>query len=184
MDDDLVESRWKESPVGARVWRSMYVAPAWLPPASTPDADLVRSLGGGAYELKRDTLGPSYRSAYGLVMLVHALPSERRGETRYLDEGIRTHGTASVRSLATGTSHGCHRLFPHHALRLGGFLLRHVDHVRVGESETWYRRTVRHHGRHRVEIDSRGYRIDFPQPIPVDVLEGTIRSRRMTPARS
>ncbi|MCB9561899.1 MAG: peptidoglycan-binding protein [Kofleriaceae bacterium] len=179
-----VEQRWKESPAGAFVWRQLYVAPAWLPPPSTPDDDFVRSLGGGDYELKRDVLGPGYRSAYGLAMLIHErVTTGRDGEVTYEDDGVRTHGSGNLASIFDGASHGCHRLLPAQALRLAGFLLQHLPHQRIGEVEVSYRRVVHHHGRFVATVEDRGYRIDFDQPIEVEVLPGTIRSRRKAPPR-
>jgi hypothetical protein len=180
---DGIEKKWKESPVGRRVWRDLYVAPTWLPPTSTPDRELVRHDGGGRYELRRESMGPSYRSAYGLAMLVHHKIDRRRGLDHVEDSGIRTHGTANVTSLARGTSHGCHRLLGVQALRLAGFLLAHRPHVRRGEQREWYRRIVRSHGTFRVAIDTRGYLVELDPPIPVNVLPGRIQTRRKTPPR-
>src|SRR5690606_30322415 len=36
-----VVNRYKDSEVGPRKWRDLYAAPAWFPPPSTPDRDLV-----------------------------------------------------------------------------------------------------------------------------------------------
>jgi hypothetical protein len=180
---DGIEKKWKESPVGPRVWRDLYVAPTWLPPTSTPDRELVRHEGGERYALRREALGPSYRSAYGLAMLIHHRIDRRRGVDHFEDDGIRTHGTANVASLARGTSHGCHRLLPGQALRLAGFLLVHRAHLRLGEQPEWYRRIVRFHGPFRVEIDTRGYLVQLDPPVPVNVLPGRIQTRRKTPPR-
>ena len=174
---DGIAPRWKESPPGPRVWRDLYVAPTWLPPISTPDRELVRRDDDGRYRLQREALGPSYRSAYGLAMLIHHRVETRGATTIFVDTEIRTHGTANLPSLHTGASHGCHRLLGVHALRLAGFLMAHRAHARLGEQATWYRRTVRFHGRFPVSIDTRGYAIRFDPPIPIEVLPGRIRSR-------
>jgi hypothetical protein len=178
-----VVARWKESPPGPVVWRDLYVAPTWLPPDSTPDRELVRR-GDGGHVLARESIGPSYRSAYGLVMLVHHTVVERKQTVRHHDHGIRTHGSSRIGSLFDGRSHGCHRLMPLYALRLAGFLLAHRDHVRHGEAETLYRRTVHHQGTHRVVVTTRGHHIELTPPLPVEVLPGTLRTaRKMPPTR-
>jgi hypothetical protein len=170
-----VVPRWKESEVGARVWRDLYLAPTWLPPPTTPDDELVRATGGGRYELRREAIGPGYRAAYGLVMLVHHVADTRRGRVVLRDRGIRTHGTGNVTSVFDGRSHGCHRLLGVQALRLAGFLVRHRDHQWHGPEQTWYRRVVRAHGTFRITVTGRGDRIELVPPLRVDVLPGTIR---------
>ncbi|HVV81585.1 MAG TPA: peptidoglycan-binding domain-containing protein [Kofleriaceae bacterium] len=172
--------RWMESPVGPRVWRELYVAPAWLAPDTTPDRDLVHSIG-HSNTLATDLLGPSYRSAYGLLMLVHEKEVFTRRGTRFLDERVRTHGSGSITSIFDGHSHGCHRLAPLYALRLGGFLLAHRDHVRRGEQRTWFTRRVHYHGDFTAHVTSRGYLVELTPPVPVNVLPGRIRSARKTP---
>jgi len=168
-DDDDIVPKWKESPVGPRIWRDLYVGPSWLPPKSTPDRELVRRTDRG-YELAREQFGPSYRAAFGFVAFVH-LRQERNDLD---DEGIRTHGTGNLTSLAHGVSHGCHRLLGMHVVRLAGFVLAHRDHVAHGDESTRYRRIVRYGGAFPVAIDTLGYRIELTAPIPVDVLPGRI----------
>jgi hypothetical protein len=172
--DGDVAKRWKESPAGARIWREMYVGPRWLPPRSTPDRELVRG-SNGHYELAREQLGPSYRAAFGMVAFIHQLAEQRRGTTVYEDQGIRTHGTGNLVSLANGVSHGCHRLLGYHVMRLSQFVLLHRPHVRHGETATYYRRTL-HVGNDapRIAIDSLGYRIELEPPIEVTVLPGRV----------
>lgn len=165
-----IVQKWKESPTGARIWRDLYVGPSWLPPMSTPDRELVRWTGRG-YVLAREQFGPSYRAAFGFVAFVHL--REDGGELE--DQGIRTHGTGNLPSLANGVSHGCHRLLGMHAVRLAGFVLAHRDHVARGDEPAYYRRVVRHGGAFPVTIDTLGYRIELTPPIPVDVLPGQIR---------
>ncbi|MBE7449966.1 MAG: hypothetical protein HS111_14020 [Kofleriaceae bacterium] len=104
-----VVQRWKESPAGPVVWRDLYLAPTWLPPDTTPDRELVRYRD-GRHELARESMGPSYRSAYGLVMLIHHQVVAGKGGLRFVDDGVRAHGSSRVGSLADGRSHGCHRL--------------------------------------------------------------------------
>ena len=171
---------WMESPVGPRIWRDLYVAPAWLPPDTTPDRELIREIG-RSRTLRRDLPGPSYRSAYGLVMLVHHRVATTRRGARLLDERVRTHGSGSIASIFDGTSHGCHRVPPMLALRLGGFLLAHRAHVRHGDVPTVYVRQVRYRGTWPLRITTRGYRVELTPPVPVEVLPGRIRSARKTP---
>jgi peptidoglycan hydrolase-like protein with peptidoglycan-binding domain len=168
-----ITRRWKESPVGPRIWRDLYVGPVWLPPASTPDRELVRPIF-GRYVLARERLGPSYRAAFGMISFVHLAEARRRGRVETYDQGIRTHGTGNVASLANGTSHGCHRLLGLHAVRLASFVLAHREHVRHGDARTYYRRVVRYGGSFRVSMDSLGYRIELASPLPVEVLPGRV----------
>ncbi len=172
--------QFMESPAGPRVWREMYVAPAWLPPNTTPDRELVRSVA-GTHTLRSDLVGPSYRSAYGLLMLIHEKQVATRRGVRRLDERVRSHGSGSIASIFDGESHGCHRLPPFLALRLGGFLLEHRTHVRHGDVRTSFARTVRYRGRFPFRITTRGYRVELTPPVPIEVLPGTIRSARKTP---
>jgi len=171
--DDDIEKVWKDSPVGHRIWRDLYVGPSWLPPMTTPDRELVRA-GDHGYVLAREQLGPSYRAAFGFVAFVHLVEERARGQITFEDQGIRTHGTGNLASLARGVSHGCHRLLGFHAVRLASFVLAHQDHVRRGDQPTFYRRVVEYRGRFPVAIDSLGYRIELVSPIPVDVLPGRI----------
>ena len=159
----------KSSDAGPRVWRDLVVAPVWYAPATTPDADLV-GLRDGRWTVKEDLIGPGYRSAYGLVMLVHHQPVLLHGHTFMLDHKIRTHGTVSYRSILAGDSHGCHRLYNHHALRLATFLLRNRDYVVRGALHEPYDRRVRWRGRvWYVHRDSRGFRYELTPPVPIDV---------------
>lgn len=173
---DEIEQRFKDSPVGPRMLRDLYVGPRWLPPDTTPDRELVRASGGG-YVLAREQLGPSYRAAFGMVAFVHFREDRERGGVVLVDEGIRTHGTGSLISIASGASHGCHRLLGVHAVRLAGFVLARHPHVRRGATPTTYRRVVRHHGSFPIAIDTQGYRFELVPPIPVDVLPGRIHRR-------
>ncbi len=170
--------RYKESYVGPHVWREVVSSPAWLPPPSTPDAELIRRVR-GRWVPNRALFGPGYHSAYGLVMLVlHAVvpPRSDEAEPTLVDRGIRVHGSVSYRSITSGTSHGCHRLYNHLAVRLAGFVLRHRAHTRHGSMPARYERTVRAHGvAVPLRIESRGYRFELTPPIPVDVLVGRIR---------
>jgi hypothetical protein len=114
-----IVKRWKESDVGPRVWRELYAAPTWFPPAATPDLELVRWLGPGKWELKKSIMGPGPMAAFGMMLLLHE-HAVRGGDgaTSYVDNGIGTHGSAVVTSLLNGTSHGCHRLYNHLAVRM------------------------------------------------------------------
>lgn len=172
VDGDIAE-RWKESPVGPRVWSNLFVGPRWLPPESTPDRELVRGSDAHAV-LAREQLGPSYRAAFGLIAFVHLVAEQERGQVVLEDQGIRTHGTGNLTSLVSGVSHGCHRLLGRNVVRLADFMLAHHDHIRHGEAPTYYRRIVRHGGNFPIAIDSLGYRIELIPPIPVDVLPGRV----------
>jgi hypothetical protein len=175
--------RWKESDVGPRVWRDLYAGPTWLPPASTPDRDLVKNLYNGHYGLKTEVMGPGPHAAYGMMLLVHhQVVKLKDGTERFDDNSIGTHGSASVTSIVNGTSHGCHRMYNQLAVRLADFLLRHRDHVVRGEQKDWYRRYVNYKDEHFfAKIDSRGYLYELTPPVPVNVLKGKILSPRKTP---
>lgn len=184
LDDGQVVFRYKNSDTGPCVWRELIAAPTWLPPDSTPDAELVRPIGEGRYALKRDAFGPGFESAYGIVMLRHELvqPTSGEGPGVYQDRGVRSHGSVHYRSVLEGQSHGCHRLFNHLALRLGAFLLAHRSHERRGALPVRYTRVVRYRNVHAVlNIDSRGYGYELTPPVPVVVLEGRVRSARKQP---
>lgn len=170
--------RYKESHVGPHLWRDVVSSPAWLPPSSTPDEELIQRVR-GRWVPNRALFGPGYRSAYGLVMLVlHAVvpPHVNEAEPALVDRGIRVHGSVSYRSIISGTSHGCHRLYNHLAVRLAGFVLRHRAHTRHGSIPARYERTARAHGvAVPLRIESRGYRFELTPPVPVEVLVGRIR---------
>ena len=171
--------QFHDSPVGPVVWRDMVVGPRWLPPSGIPDDSLLRR-NRGRWEIDRTTVGPGPDSAYGLVMLVH----HRMRGRRFEDQGIRSHGTGNLPSVidATRDSHGCHRLFNHLVLRMSRYLLENRSPQRVGPIETNYRRTIHtEHGPQTLDIESRGYRIVLDPPVPVEVLEGTIRSEAQEP---
>jgi len=164
-----VRRRWKTSPVGPRVWRDLYVGPRWLPPDTTPDRELVRGTA-----LARELLGPSYRAAFGVAAFVHLTEHRTADAVTYADEGIRTHGTGNLVSLANGASHGCHRLLGYNVMELANFVLAHRTVIRRGDTPTHYRRTVRAGGTFRIAIDSLGYRFELDPPLPVTVLPGRI----------
>lgn len=166
------------------MWKELYAAPTWNPPASTPDKDLVRNLWNGQWRLKDEIFGPGPRSAYGMAMLIHHQPVKRGKRTRYDDHGIRVHGSASVTSVVRGTSHGCHRLLNHLAVRLGSFLLAHRDHVRRGQTHDPWKRKVRHKGHvFEARTTTRGFLYELTPPVPVNVLPGRILSPRKRPPR-
>ena len=183
-DGSLVQ-RWKESEVGPRVWRDLFAGPTWLAPKTTPDRELVKNLWNGHWALKTEELGPGPHSAYGMILLEHLQAIKLKdGTVRLDDNGIGTHGSASVTSIVNGTSHGCHRLYNQLAVRLGDFLLRHRDHVVRGEQAEQYRRWVRHDDElFKAKLDTRGFLYELTPPVPVNVTEGNIVSQRKVPPR-
>lgn len=183
LEGGIVDLRYKPSPVGRRYWRDLVAAPAWFPPPTTPDSELMRRGRDGRWSGDADALGPGYRSAYGLVALLHhrAVVPSAGAETLH-DAQIRTHGSGNYRSILRGSSHGCHRLFNHLALRLGSFLLAHRAYERRGLITEPYARTLRWGGRvARLRVESRGYRYELVPPVTVDVLPGR-RVRTRAPA--
>lgn len=180
--------RYKNSPVGRRVWHQIVSAPVWLPPESTPAKDLLTRVpgrsGAEAYRVSRHETGPSYASAYGLVAAYHRMYVERPDGTIEIrgDEAIRTHGSVDYMSIMRRHSHGCHRLHNHIAVRLMSWVLAHRPHRRVGHAEIGYRRAIEHNGhRYELAIDRGGYVFDLERPLFIDVLEGRIRGSRATP---
>jgi hypothetical protein len=183
--DGALVSRWKESDVGPRVWRDLYAAPTWLPPPTTPDRDLVKNLYNGHWALKTEVMGPGPHAAYGMTLLVHhQVVKLGNGTERLDDNGIGTHGSASVTSIVYGTSHGCHRMYNQLAVRLADFLLRHRAHAVRGEQPALYGRVVNHRGeRFTANLATRGFLYELTPPVPVNVLKGNIRSTRKVPPR-
>ncbi len=181
-EDGEITLKYKESDVGDRVWRRLIAAPAWLPPKSTPEADLLYEAPDGTLSLKRSLIQPGYRNAYGLVMLIHDKAVMRGEETTWIDRGIRTHGSVNYRSIENGTSHGCHRLYNQLALRMSGFLLQHRTHVARGKMHAGYQRTLEHHDETiEVVVPKRGYLYELDPPVPVRVLEGHIAGSARSP---
>jgi hypothetical protein len=161
----------KPSPRGHFVWRWLWAAPVWYPPPTTPDDELVLHSGKGVV-VNDEGVGPGYRSAYGLVMLQHhTMVTTRDGTELFGDTSVRTHGTGTVRSvLAGGVSHGCHRLWPAQALRLGTFLLRHRQHHEAEPALQGYSRQLHVGGTSlTLERRRRGTRTELTPPVPIDV---------------
>lgn len=175
--------RYKNSPVGPRVWHQIVSAPVWMPPESTPPRSLlVRSSNG--YRVNYHETGPSYASAYGLVAAYHRLYSTNEDGSIDIrgDEGIRTHGSVDYMSIMRRHSHGCHRLHNHIAVRLMSWVLAHRPHRRVGHQSAAFHRDLEHDGEvYPLDIERGGYVFDLERPIPVRVLEGRIRGDRSTP---
>jgi len=182
LPDGTIQREEKKSPLGRWYWRDLLVAPAWLPPPTTPDRELVITRSGRA-EINLETMGPGYRSAYGLVALLHhrGWPARDGGPPTLVDaEQIRTHGSGNYRSVLRGESHGCHRLFNHLALRLGSFLLQHRAHTRHGVVAGRYVRRIDWGGQElMIELTTRGYRYELTPPVPLIVRP---RLERVEPA--
>ena len=180
--------KYKNSPVGPRVWHQVVAAPVWLPPDGTPPRSLLKRVPGGEgkerYEVDLHEVGPSYASAYGLVAAYHM--KYRQGENGRIhyggDEGIRTHGSVDYMSIMRRHSHGCHRLHNHLAVRLMSFVLAHRPHVRVGQQKISTFRNLPHEGHvYQLQLKHGGYVFDLKRPVPVEVLEGRIRGDLKSP---
>ncbi|HVY49803.1 MAG TPA: hypothetical protein VHB21_28105, partial [Minicystis sp.] len=181
-DDGSFVLKYKESDVGERVWRQIIAAPAWMPPDSTPETDLLREGKDGTVALKRDLIQPGYANAYGLVMIIHEESGLAGGKPTWIDHGIRTHGSVDYRSIERGESHGCHRLYNHLALRLSGFLVEHRRHVTRGKLAAGYHRTLSYDGQSvDVDVPERGFRYELDPPVVVRVLEGHIAGEAKRP---
>lgn len=182
--DGQLQWKFKNSPVGERVWTEIVAAPVWLPPPGTPGREVLDRARGGGYRLDRDLTGPSYASAYGLVAAYHRRATTMPDGTVRVtgDEGIRTHGSVNYMSIARANSHGCHRLLNHMAVRLMSFVLARRDHTRVGEQATHYRGTFDMNGQQvAVAIDQGGYEFHLARALPVEVLEGRVRGELTEP---
>jgi lipoprotein-anchoring transpeptidase ErfK/SrfK len=181
-----VVQKWKESDVGPRVWRNVYAAPTWLPPAATPDRDLVKNTyGPKGWQVKTSIMGPGPHTAFGLVLMLHENEQQQPdGTMKYWDNGIGTHGSASVTSIVNGNSHGCHRLYNQLAVRLADFLLTHRNHEVKGQVPEYYRRQINYKGHFLAKVDTRGFLYQMTPPVPVNVLKGNIKSARKSPPRN
>ncbi|HEY8923526.1 MAG TPA: peptidoglycan-binding protein [Polyangia bacterium] len=185
LPDESVALKYKPSPVGRVYWRDLLVAPVWFPPPTTPDRELMQRRGPEQWGADDDAIGPGYRSAYGLMALLHMRATDEGGTADSLsDLAIRTHGSGNYRSILRGSSHGCHRLFNHLAIRLASYLLAHHGFERQGQVAGTYARTLRWREHVvRVRREGRGYRYELQPPITVDVLPGrSVRSRRLPAA--
>lgn len=184
-EEGEVVLKYKESDVGERMWRQIIAAPAWMPPDSTPETDLLHENEDGTVALKRDLIQPGFRNAYGLVMMIHHEESKQGDETKWLDHGIRTHGSVDYRSIKNGTSHGCHRLYNQLALRLSGYMLEHRTTVKKGKMRAGYSRTLEYNEQTiQVDVPDRGYLYELDPPVPVTVLRGNVAGERDKPISS
>lgn len=175
-----VGMRYKESDVGERVWRDVIASPAWLPPPATPDDELMRRRG-DRWFVNDSITGPGYDSAYGLAMVIHhQILGDGEDEDDWRDNGIRSHGSVSYRSILRGYSHGCHRLFNHLAVRMTSFLLNRRRHEVRGRIPASLRRELHPEGAEEpltLEITNRGFLFELTPPVPVEVLRGNVRGR-------
>ncbi len=178
---------YKNSDVGPRIWRDIMAAPVWIPPTYTPTRSLIKKKKSGRkreWVVNYDETGPGFQSAYGLVAAYHIRQvKSRSGEVlRELDHKIRTHGSVDYMSIRSRYSHGCHRLHNGNAVRLFSFLLRRNDFVRHGQTEIAYARAFEvEKTEYRMKIDTRGYRYELLEPIPVSVTKGRIRGGTKEP---
>lgn len=174
---------YKESPPGPVLWEKIVAAPVWLPPESTPPRSLLTRTARG-WAPNQHEVGPSYASAYGLVVAYHRpyVRDAAGNMTPRGDQGIRTHGSVDYMSIARRHSHGCHRLHNHVAVRMMSFVLRHRAHQRRGEASVAYGRNIVHEGRtYTLRVDQGGYEFVLARPIPVEVLPGRILGERTLP---
>lgn len=177
--------RYKGSDVGPRVWHHIVAAPVWIPPASSPLSSFVKEKRvNGIYQrvTNYDETGPGYLSAYGLAAAIHE--EMRRGPDgpTFFDNGIRTHGSFDYMSLRGRFSHGCHRLYNQQAMRLFSFVLRHRRMRVTGSIPLGFRRTFYSKAEvFEMKLPSRGYYYELDPPLPVDVLEGTIKGTLQKP---
>ncbi len=178
--------KYKNSDVGPRVWKDIVAAPVWIPPANTPPAELIKGAwrkGKFRTDVNYPTIGPGYRSAYGLVAAYHIKEVERAdGTIAEFDNGIRTHGSVDYMSILRRFSHGCHRLLNMNAVRMFSFVLLHREYKREGQQPVGVGRYIEHNERtYHMKIGTRGYKYELVEPIPVEVTRGRIKGRRKSP---
>ncbi|MDB4991483.1 MAG: hypothetical protein JWN04_6661 [Myxococcaceae bacterium] len=171
--------RYKQSDVGQRVIRQIVSGPVWIPPTSTPIRSLIKSKTVNSSWTKLvnyEELGPGYLSAYGLVAGYFVVPGQD-GRPDW-DNGVRAHGSSDYLSIysANGFSHGCHRLPNHIAIRLYSFILGHRTRKVAGDQPLGFtRQFLQGETVYEMRIPSRGYAYYLDPPLPVNVLEGTVR---------
>jgi hypothetical protein len=177
--------RYKDSDVGARVWRHIVAAPVWLPPTSAPVGAMVKTkYVAGAYPrvVNYDETGPGYLSAYGLVAGIHEQQRRRGGELAYFDNGIRTHGSFDYLSLRGRFSHGCHRLYNNLAVRMFSFVLGHRRAKVLGPMALGFRRTFYWEGEvYDMRLPTRGFYFQLEPPLPIETLKGKIKGKLQQP---
>jgi hypothetical protein len=182
--DGQVMWKYKDSPVGKRVWSLIAAAPIWVPPESTPPRVMLHQKRDKTYEVDYHTTGPSYASAYGLVAAYHRKFYRSPDGTLQIggDEGIRTHGSVDYMSIMRRHSHGCHRMHNHLAVRLMSFVLEHRPHKRLGQEPMQFRREFEYEDElYVMEFDKGGYEFVLDEPLLVDVLPGRIRGQVKEP---
>jgi hypothetical protein len=177
--------RYKGSDVGPRVIRQVISGPVWIAPTSTPIRSLVKTKTVNQSWTKvvnYDELGPGYLSAYGVVAGYFVVPGQD-GRPDW-DNGVRAHGSSDYLSIysANGFSHGCHRLPNHIAVRLYSFILAHRHKKIAGDQPVNLTRQFLFQDKvYEMRIPSRGFAYYLDPPLPVNVLEGTIRGAQKKP---
>jgi hypothetical protein len=177
--------RYKMSDVGPRVIRQIVSGPVWIAPPSTPIRTLVKGkfINRAAVKVVNyDELGPGYLSAYGVVAGYFVTPGWN-GRPDF-DNGVRAHGSSDYLSIYSpqGYSHGCHRLPNHIAVRLYSFILAHRNQTPLGDQPLGFsRQFLAGETVYEMRIPSRGFAYTLDPPLPVKVLEGTIRGAQKTP---
>ncbi|MGB8332382.1 MAG: L,D-transpeptidase [Polyangiales bacterium] len=182
--DGSVMWKYKDSPIGPRVWSRISAAPVWVPPDSTPPRTMLVKQKNNSFEVDYHTTGPSYASAYGLVAAYHRKYYRLPDGTLQIggDEGIRTHGSVDYMSIMRRHSHGCHRMHNHIAVRLMSFVLEHRPHTREGQQPMVYRREFEFEDKlYVMEFDKGGYDFELARPLPVEVLPGRVRGQVKAP---
>jgi hypothetical protein len=178
--------KYKESPVGPRVWSQIVASPVWMPPDTTPPKDLLkrprlRKPGDPPFEVNYYETGPGYASAYGLVAAYHRKYLEHADGSIDIgqDEGIRTHGSVDYMSIMRRHSHGCHRLHNHIAVRLMSFVLGHRPHRRLGQEQLGFQKLIEWEDqKYQMELKQGGYVFELDTPLKVHVFEGRIRGQQ------
>ncbi|MBN2723704.1 MAG: hypothetical protein JXR95_06505 [Deltaproteobacteria bacterium] len=176
---------YKGSDTGPRIWKDIFSAPVWIPPKSAPPGGLIKSErknGRWITRVNTEEMGPSYKSAYGLVAAHHIRNRTDSGKAIWFDNGIRTHGSVDYMSIMRRHSHGCHRLHNHLAVRIFSFILMHSEHSRKGQTSLIYTRGFNYKNRdYKLKLDTRGYQFSLKKAIQVNVLPGRILGKLKEP---
>lgn len=185
-DDGYVYLKYKNSAPGAGILREILAAPSWIPPESTPPAEILTTastLGREVTVPDQNLIGPWFTSAYGPAAGVYLRQTEAPGESpSFADEGIRIHGSYDYTSVAKRNTHGCHRLYNYAALRLYDFILRRSPYRCLGEKAVREVRRFEHDGTdYKFEVNTEGTVFQLEKPIPVKTLDGRILGNAKSP---
>src|SRR5690606_11103177 len=104
------------------------------------------------------------------------------GTVAVFDKQIRTHGIVDYMSILRRYSRGGDRLYNMNAVRMFSMILQHRPYLRERQTKIGAGRSFQSHGgSYTMKLDTRGYKFELVEPIPVTVTEGRVRGTRRTP---